>query len=749
MSSLERSDSFTRRLLAVIALLILLMGCMGATMYNLQIVRGDEFYEESQFKIAETQTVEADRGDVLDRNGRVLVSNETVYQVELDTSLMGERRNEILLTLIRIAREQEEVWTDTLSVTLEGPFAFTREDPYYADYPNDDGTFRRVLTRLGELGVKMKWIDDPRVKPVEETVEQPVVEAEEPGFFERLKSFFTGESSSGSPAIIQKKKELGLPEAPVLLARMYESFGIDAPSLPPEDARALAGVLYELSLRAKEIYWTPYIFAEDVDIDFITRVKEADLPGVEIEATTRRSYHTEYAAHLLGRVGLMSAEEWAYYKTLDEDADEKPDYEMDDQVGKDGVEKAFESYLRGTPGVRTVERNTEGKIVSSTWLTMPEPGDNVVLTLDIDLQKKVEDTMAAVIPNLPGGEAEGGACVVLDVNSADVLACASYPTFSLTTFQEDYSEMSADPLSPMLNRALQGVYPPGSTFKMVTGIAGLEEGIVEPDTIIVDTGRYMYYAPSYTPKCWIFRQYGGTHGKQNVSQAIMNSCNVYFYDVGRQLGIDRLGDYAKRFGLSERTGLELSEAKGVMAGPEFTESLGGTWYDGSTLAVAIGQESSQFTPIQLANYIATLVNGGTRNATHLLKEVKSSDYSAILETYEPEVLSVIDIEDENLNAVKAGMLMLTTEGSVKKYFTGLDFQAGAKTGSAQVSSNTQSHAVFVCFAPYENPEVAMSIVVEHGGSGGELAAIASDVLSYYFSARETQEAIPEENTLIR
>ena len=748
MFSLERNDQFTRRLLAVIALLVLLMGCMGATMYNLQIVRGDEFYEESQFKIAETQTVEADRGDVLDRNGRVLVSNETVYQVSLDTSLMGERRSEILLSLIRIAREQGEEWTDTLSITRTGPFAFTREDPYYADYPNEDGTHRRVLTRLGELGVKMKWIDDPRVAPVEEG-EQTPAEPEEPGLFDRLKSFFTGGEEDSEPSILPKKKTLGLPEAGILLSRMYESFGIDATALPPEDARDLAGVLYELSLRSREIYWTPYVFAEDVDIDFITAVKEADLPGVEIEATTRRSYHTEYAAHLLGRVGLMNAEEWAYYKELDEDGDEKADYEMDDQVGKDGVEKAFESYLRGTPGVRTVERNTEGKIVSSTWLTMPKPGDNVVLTLDIDLQKKVEDTMAAVIPELPGGEAEGGACVILDVNSADVLACASYPTFSLTTFQEDYSEISTDSRSPMLNRALQGVYPPGSTFKMVTGIAGLEEGIVEPNTIIVDTGRYMYYAPSYTPKCWIFRQYGGTHGKQNVSQAIMNSCNIFFYDVGRQLGIDRLGDYAKRFGLSERTGLELAEAKGVMAGPEFTESLGGTWYDGSTLAVAIGQESSQFTPIQLANYIATLVNGGTRNATHLLKEVKSSDYSAILETYEPEILSTIEIEDENLEAVKAGMLMLTTEGSVKKYFTGLDFQAGAKTGSAQVSSNTQSHAVFVCFAPYEKPEVAMAIVVEHGGSGGELAAIASDVLSYYFSARETQEAIPQENTLIR
>ena len=186
-----------------------------------------------------------------------------------------------------------------------------------------------------------------------------------------------------------------------------------------------------------------------------------------------------------------------------------------------------------------------------------------------------------------------------------------------------------------------------------------------------------------------------------------------------------------------------------MAGPAFTESLGGTWYEGSTLSVAIGQESSQFTPIQLANYIATLVNGGTRNATHLLKEVKSSDYSSILSTYEPRVLSTVEIEPENLEAVKAGMLMLTTEGSVKKYFQGLDFKVGAKTGSAQVSANSQSHAVFVCFAPYENPEVAMSIVVEHGGSGGELAAIARDVLSYYFSARETQEAIPEENTLIR
>ena len=745
---MDRNHNFFRRAMAVIALLALLMGCMGATMYNLQIVRGEEFYKQSQYKIAETQTVEADRGDILDRNGRVLVSNETVYQVVLDTALMDEQRNEILLALIRIAREQGEVWADTLSITPNAPFSFTREDPYYADYTNDEGEPYQVLTRLGELAVKMKWIDDPTAQPAAEEESAPV-QSKEPGFFDKLKAFFTGEDDSGGGDAPAEKEPLGLPEAGVLLERMCKSFEIDPAGLSYPDLRALAGVLYELHLRSKEIYWTPYVFAEDVDIDFITRVKEADLPGVEIEATTRRAYHTEYAAHLLGRVGLMNQSEWEYYKTLDEDGDEKADYEMDDTVGKDGVEKAFESYLRGTPGVRTVERNTEGKILSTNWLAMPEPGDNVVLTLDIDLQKKVEDTMAAVIPTLPGGEAEGGACVVLDVNSADVLACASYPTFSLTTFSQDYAEMSADPRSPMLNRALQGVYPPGSTFKMVTAVAGLEESVVEPDTIIVDTGVYMYYAPSYTPKCWIKRQYGTSHGKQNVSQAIMNSCNYYFFEVGRLLGIDRIGDYAKRFGLAQETGLELYEEDGVMAGPEYTESLGGTWYDGSTLSVAIGQESSQFTPIQLANYIATLVNGGTRSATHLLKEVKSSDYSSILATYEPEILSTIEIQDENLQAVKAGMLMLTTEGSVRKYFQGLPFQVGAKTGSAQVSANTQSHAVFVCFAPYDNPEVAMAIVVEHGGSGGELAAIASDVLSYYFSARETQEVIPEENTLIR
>ena len=518
--------------------------------------------------------------------------------------------------------------------------------------------------------------------------------------------------------------------------------------MDPADARAIAGLLYELYLRSREVTWTPYVFAEGVDIDFISRVKELSLPGVVIEPTTVRQYHTQYAAHILGRVGLMNRSEVEYYTSLDEDGDGKPDYEMDDTVGKEGVEKAFESFLRGTPGIRAVDRNTSGKILSESWITEPKPGDNIVLTIDIDLQKKVEDTLASSLPNLVSEEVEGAACVVLDVNSFDVLASASYPTFDLANYSRDWEKNSTDPLTPLVNRALTGTYAPGSTFKMVTAIGALEEGIITPDSQIRDLGRYTYY-PGTPPQCWYYRQYGKYHGLINVSEAIEVSCNYFFYDVGRRLGIDLLVDYATRFGLGQKTGIELEESSGVMAGPEYTESMGGTWYEGSVLSVAIGQESSQFTPIQLASYISTLVNGGTRKSTHLLKEIKSSDYSQIVETYEPEVLSTIEIQDKNLEAVKAGMLALTTDGSVRRYFQDVPVQVGAKTGSAQVSAQTESNAVFVCFAPYDDPEIALAMVVEHGGSGSELGAMAADILSYYFSTKGSMDEIPMENTLIR
>ena len=770
---------FRRRALAVAVLLALMVAGMGATLYDLQINNGADYYEQSQRRVAETQTVESARGQILDRNGQVLVSNRVVYQVTLDTSLMkdedkdavtaaGSRRNDTLLALIEAARAEGVEWTDNLPISKTEPFTFTTDTPYYTTSVDEEGEVVHTLTRLGRLALELGWLEeDPTLDP--EKAAAPAPEPEEPGLLDRIVDFFTGGGGEEPAPEPEEEEPYEPPDAQALLGAMCRTFGLrgagavdeeetpegDIPALnlgdlDPEDARAVAGVLYELYLRSTGVYQAnEYVFAQEVDIDFISRVKEQSLPGVVIEATTVRQYHTPYAAHLLGRVTPIFPEEVEYYTSLDEDGDGVPDYSLNDTVGRDGVEQAFESYLRGDPGMRTVERNTEGKIVSETWLEEPEPGGNVVLTLDIGLQGYVEQVLAASVPAIDVEEETGGAaCVVLDVDTAEVLTCASYPTYDITRYNADYNQYASDPTMPLLNRALQGLYAPGSTFKMVTAVAGLETGIIEPDTEIEDLGRYTYWS-SPQPMCWIYWQRGTTHGWINVSEAIEVSCNYFFYEVGREVGIDVLVDYATRFGLGQYTGIELFEEKGVMASPEFTESLGGTWYEGSVLSVAIGQESSQFTPVQLANYIATLVNGGTRNAVHLLKEVKSGDFSQVEYTYEPQVLGTIEIETENLQAVKAGMLALTTQGSVSQHFRDLPFQAGGKTGSAQVDDQTDANAIFVCFAPYDDPEVALALVVERGGSGSELGAMAADILSYYFSVQETRDEAPQENTLVR
>ena len=762
------TKQFHRRVWAIVLLLALMVTGMGAALYDLQINNGESYSRLTEKKIAETQSVPAARGNLYDRNGQVLVSNRVIYEVTLDAGLMKEEeRCRILLSLIEAARTEGVEWTDNLPITRTAPFRFTTDDPYYAVSRDEDGREVKTLTRLGRLAVKMGWVDDPTKEAEPET--ETAAPAKEPGLLDKIKRFLKGGASADVPKKAKEPKPLL--EAEALLGVMCESFGVagegavdrkkaakngeTVPNLnigdmSETDARALAGVLYELNLRSQDIYTAAeYVFASDVDIDFISRVKERDLTGVVIEAATLRQYHTKYAAHLLGRTGLMDKKEWEYYKTVDADGDGKTDYQMNDTVGKEGAEQAFESLLRGKPGTRTVERNTKGKIVAQDWETEPEPGGNVMLTLDIGLQGYVENLLADAVPKLASEETEGAACVVLDVKGAEVLTAASYPTFDLANYASELAEKGDDPLHPFLNRAFQGAYPPGSTFKMLTAIAGLEEKIITPTTLIRDEGQYNYYGPN-GPKCWIFRQYGSRHGLINVSKAIEVSCNYFMFEVGRQLGIEKLDEYAARFGLGEKTGIELAESAGVMASPAYTESLGGKWYQGNVLSVAIGQESTQVTPLQLANYIATLVNGGTRNAVHLLKEVKSSDFSQVIQSYEPQVLDTIEIQDQNLKAVKAGMLALTTNNSsVRQYFQSLPFQAGAKTGSAQVTGQNESNAVFVCFAPYDDPEIAVAIAVEHGGSGSELASMAADVLRYYFSSQETRDEIPVENTLIR
>ena len=703
---------FHWRVRGVVGVLLIFILLFAWVLYDLQYVHGADYLAQSRRKIAKTETVEASRGEILDRYGRVLVTNSESYNVSLDTSFMKDV-NATLTKLLDICRTEGVTWTDTLPISSEAPFVFTF-----------DTASSGAISNLYALAESLKWTD----------------------------TLPDREEADSIRAAAQEGQGVSYPSADAFLDKLRTYYEID-PLLPDSEARALMGVRYELTLRSREITYNAYVFAQDVDMSFIVTVKEADLPGVNIDTTSVREYKTSYAAHLLGRVGLMSPDEWTNtYQALD--------YPYNASVGKEGVELAFESYLHGTPGKRNIETNDQGKVVSGddNWVVdqatgevqAPDPGDNVILTLDIKLQEAVERALATGIEGLKSEDTQGGAAVVIDVRDGGVLAMASYPTFDLTTYTQNYNALLSDPLNPLLNRATQQVYPPGSTFKMVTAIGALEEGIIEPDTEILDTGRYRYY-DDYQPQCWIYRDSGGvrTHGEENVSDAIMDSCNVFFFDAGRRLGISLLEQYAAAFGLGESTGIELYEAIGWMDGPEYTESQGQTWYEGNTLPAAIGQGNSRFTPLQLANYVATLANGGTHYSAHLLKEVKSNDYSQVVERYEPQVLNQLDIEPENLAAVTEGMLRVTTEGSAKTYFADLGVQVAAKTGSAQVSSATESNALFVAFAPYEDPEIALAIVVEKGGSGSTLANIAAEILEYYFSAGSGMETVTPENTLLR
>jgi len=338
------------------------------------------------------------------------------------------------------------------------------------------------------------------------------------------------------------------------------------------------------------------------------------------------------------------------------------------------------------------------------------------------------------------------AAAVVDMTGG-VLALASYPTYDLSSFLENYSDLESDPNSPMLNRATHGVYAPGSTFKMLTAVAALSEEVITPDERIECTGTYTFYPPPDQPHCWIWP---GRHGYDNVTKAITDSCNCFFYDVGRRTTIKVLGEYAAKFGLGEYTGIEVSESKGRVSGPETSAFFNQEWFEGLTMFAAIGQDNNAFTPLQLANYVATLVNGGNHYQCHLLKEFKSSDYSQVTQVCQPELMDTIDIAPDHLDAVKQGMYDLSKTWTMARYFDSLPVEVGCKTGTAETSAKAvTTNAIFVCFAPYDDPQVALCLVAEGGDAGGSLAEIAAGILEQYFSTDSSLSVVTGENALLR
>ena len=526
-----------------------------------------------------------------------------------------------------------------------------------------------------------------------------------------------------------------------LLSELRELYHVDE-SLSEREARLIVGVRYELHSRDS------YTFAEDVSTEVLSLITDGRYEGVTIRTASARVYNTALAAHILGTIGPIWQEEWSSNEDTGYVGYADKGYSMNDLVGKDGVEKAFESYLRGTDGRRLITTDETGKITGELYTREPQPGGTVALTLDIDLQADVEAALAETISGMIDKDSNerGGAAAVVSVGTGEVLALASYPTYALSTFNEDYDELVNDQRLPMFNRATQGIYAPGSTFKMVTAVAALESGIITPSSIIQDRGIYTYYKDPQ-PMCWIYSQTGSTHGRINVSQAITDSCNYFFYEVGRLTGIRTLDSYASQFGLGQSTGIEIGDSSGVLASPEWAESHDQEWTDGQTITAAIGQSYNLFTPLQLANYVATLVGGGDHYQAHLLKNVKAYDNSRLLYMYDDKPINAVEMSDTTLSAVTRGMHELTVSGSVAYAFENCVVSAGAKTGSAQVGTDI-ANGVFVAYAPYENPEIAVAIVIEKGGSGAALANTAVEIINSWFSRAQDGTAIGE-NTLLK
>ncbi|MBQ1242575.1 MAG: penicillin-binding protein A [Oscillospiraceae bacterium] len=671
-----------RRLLALGAAFAVCLVCYLVVMFDAQIVHGEEYLARSVRSNTTVEAVRTSRGIITDRNGKVMVSNRSVYTLELVPSLAPEEDEALngeLSRLIALMEQQEIVWEDILPLTVQTPVSYTDSEAQKAE----------LLAYL---------VDEDLLSE--------------------------GET---------------LPDAVRLLALLRSHFAVGE-SLSAAEARKLVGLRYTLAITERDRE-PSFPLASDIDVTAISLVKDGDYRPVRVGTSSMRRYHTAAAAHILGRINLIYKEDWPTYK--------EKGYAMDALVGIEGVELVFEDYLRGKDGKRIVTRNTEGKITGELYSVEPEPGASVALTIDLDLQEAVEASLQKAVSEMTAADSikRRASAAVVEVNSGEVLALASNPTYSLETFQEDYKENYENPLQPFNNYAVTGLYAPGSTFKPLTAIAALESGIITPKTTVNATGVYYYY--DLALKCWLYGRNGGSHGYVDVTEAINVSCNYFFYDVGRLTGIATLARYAKAFGLGEPTGIELPESVGHMTTPDYVNSIKGhRWTDGQTLTASIGQSYSSFTPLQLANYIATLANGGTRYNAHLLKTAKTYDGSKLLAVYDEPPAETIPLQQENLDAVLEGMHRLTTTGSVAWYFQNCVVETGAKTGTAQTGGNAKENGVFVCFAPYDEPEIAIAVVIEKAGSGVALATTVVDIVNSYFTSADALKDVHGENELI-
>ena len=681
MNQDERKTA-VRRMMLLIAAAAVIIGLYVFRLIFLQLVNGDSFTAQATNTTDYKFTVTAARGDIVDSKGERIASSTTGYSVVLNKLLMGDEDLDTMLQkIVGLLGKNGESWNDSLLIgqpDAAGHYEFTAA--------SDNAAEQKALAAM--------------------------------------------------------KDNLGLQQyatADDVMEKLVEDYDLADFSLYWQ--RVLSGIHYEMQLQAFSNV-NNFVMAENVSEATVATIKEnsLSLPGVEIVETSTRSYEQgTVLPHVLGRVGKITAEKW---KVTDENGQvtyplKEKGYNMNDIIGISGLESAYEDELRGKDGVETITRNSDGVIVNTALTTVPEPGHTVQLTIDSEFQKAVDQALAKNVEWIKNTyadskQANAGAVVVIDVKTGGVLAASNYPSFDQNLYAAQYNEYSADENMPLFNRALQGLYTPGSTYKPSVVVAGLDTGLLNRNSTVNCTRVYTYYK-DYRPRC---AQHGHGNGPIDVVNAIKWSCNIFFYDVGRRLTSDVYDAYAYKLGLGQRTGVEVSEALGHLTtknDSNYTESL--------DIQAAIGQGNTAVTPIQLATYAATLANRGTRYRTHFVKAILDSNTGETLEETQPEVMDVVEDKGETFDLVREGMKgVAQTIPALAAY----PYTIACKTGSPQRSEgyyvgSTYKHytnAAMIAYGPAEDPEIAIGGVVEYGGAGTRTGQLVADIFNAYYAMKD-------------
>ena len=681
MNQDERKTA-VRRMMLLIAAAAVIIGLYGFRLIFLQLVNGDSFTAQATNTTDYKFTVTAARGDIVDSKGERIASSTTGYNVVLNKLLMGDEDLDTMLQkIVGLLGKNGESWNDSLLIgqpDAAGHYEFTAA--------SDNAAEQKALAAM--------------------------------------------------------KDNLGLQQyatADDVMEKLVEDYDLADFSLYWQ--RVLSGIHYEMQLQAFSNV-NNFVMAENVSEATVATIKEnsLSLPGVKIVETSTRSYEQgTVLPHVLGRVGKITAEKW---KVTDENGQvtyplKEKGYNMNDIIGISGLESAYEDELRGKDGVETITRNSDGVIVNTALTTVPEPGHTVQLTIDSEFQKAVDQALAKNVEWIKNTyadskQANAGAVVVIDVKTGGVLAASNYPSFDQNLYAAQYSEYSADENMPLFNRALQGLYTPGSTYKPSVAVAGLDTGLLNRNSTVNCTRVYTYYK-DYRPRC---AQHGHGNGPIDVVNAIKWSCNIFFYDVGRRLTSDVYDAYAYKLGLGQRTGVEVSEALGHLTtknDSNYTESL--------DIQAAIGQGNTAVTPIQLATYAATLANRGTRYRTHFVKAILDSNTGKTLQETQPEVMDVVEDKGETFDLVREGMKGVA---QTIPALAGYPYTIACKTGSPQRSEgyyvgSTYKHytnAAMIAYGPAEDPEIAIGGVVEYGDAGARTGQLVADIFNAYYAMKD-------------